>query len=627
MDLLGTFDDGDEHVESSTSLRALGPSLGAVAGLTIAFGACLSFAQSGGAPADGRGRPRPASFIALVAGGLQPGEEARAVAYRRARAGAFAHITSWLLGHRHRSAALPMPMLGLFSLWDPWETHYGEVAREILARDDWVSLWWAQDGWFWSKPILNFWIQSLAMGSLGTHFQPDQMMIGANGVANAHAEWVVRTAERPHDDRRDVPALQGRREGLRPPRGLLGALVLATMPDWFFLAHQTMTDMPFVAAMTRRDGASSSGSTPTKTRACASTRSRRSALKLRVSLWHLVFGAVLLCALPQIIYLLSRNLELVALRATPKGFHFHWDEFKSGSAGNCGLPGQRGLRLALACTSCGKSEWAKLRASLRFFAGVRAGFQGLAWAAVLGGVLYLNWGERRARRLVYIAAWLCAAIATMAKGPAGFGLADHLRDCVRRDEEALERAASLRAGQRPAHHPRRSRSPGTSRCTSGTARRSRTASSSTTCSTAPSATCTTRTKATTRASATTSGSSATRAFPWTGLVPLGLLWGFPPERFGAGAPLLAAAREHAGCERSRRRRGRCLGHARDVVPLRVCPLHVHGHEVPPLHLPGGSAGGDARRRRARRHAGAEHLVEDRAAQRLASSRAGSRLRR
>ena len=31
---------------------------------------------------------------------------------------------------------------------------------------------------------------------------------------------------------------------------LLGALVLATMADWFFLAHQTMTDMPFVAAMT-----------------------------------------------------------------------------------------------------------------------------------------------------------------------------------------------------------------------------------------------------------------------------------------------------------------------------------------------------------------------------------------
>ena len=31
---------------------------------------------------------------------------------------------------------------------------------------------------------------------------------------------------------------------------LLGGLVLATMPDWYFLAHQTMTDMPFVAPMT-----------------------------------------------------------------------------------------------------------------------------------------------------------------------------------------------------------------------------------------------------------------------------------------------------------------------------------------------------------------------------------------
>ena len=45
-------------------------------------------------------------------------------------------------------ACLYFPALGIFSLWDPWETHYGEVARGILARDDWVSLWWSYQGWF-----------------------------------------------------------------------------------------------------------------------------------------------------------------------------------------------------------------------------------------------------------------------------------------------------------------------------------------------------------------------------------------------------------------------------------------------------------------------------------------------
>ena len=34
----------------------------------------------------------------------------------------------------------------------------------------------------------------------------------------------------------------------------------------------------------------------------------------------------------------------------------------------------------------------------------------------------MNWGERRVRRLYYLAAWFFAAIATMGKGPAGFGL-------------------------------------------------------------------------------------------------------------------------------------------------------------------------------------------------------------
>ena len=54
---------------------------------------------------------------------------------------------------------LYLPMAGNYSLSDPWETHYGEVAREMLARNDWISTWWAQEGWFLSKPVLDFWMQ------------------------------------------------------------------------------------------------------------------------------------------------------------------------------------------------------------------------------------------------------------------------------------------------------------------------------------------------------------------------------------------------------------------------------------------------------------------------------------
>jgi 4-amino-4-deoxy-L-arabinose transferase-like glycosyltransferase len=429
MDLLGTFDDEapEGGVESSVTLNELVPSIAACLALLFGFGAVLSMAQSAVLPPILSAILVPADFLGLVAAVFALGK--RLGPWRADEFGLDRPLLSrhgfWVIAV---GALLYMPALGIFSLWDPWETHYGEVAREILARDDWVSLWWAQDGWFWSKPILNFWIQSLAMGALGTHFQPDQMMIAANGSPAAHAEWVVRTPNvlmtigAMYLLYKGVAKVFGRRAGL------LGGIVLATMPDWYFLAHQTMTDMPFVAAMTAAMGLLLFGLNTEEEATVRLYEVEAFGRKYRFSLWHVVFGAVLLCAIPQILYLLSRNIELVVFGDGPKGFRIHWDEFKSGSTGNCGLPGNE------ACTphtpaSLPKTDtwWSGSHASgavtyLRFFAAFEPALQAIAWGVVLGGALYLNWGERRARRLVYIAAWLCAAIATMAKGPAGFGL-------------------------------------------------------------------------------------------------------------------------------------------------------------------------------------------------------------
>jgi 4-amino-4-deoxy-L-arabinose transferase-like glycosyltransferase len=139
-----------------------------------------------------------------------------------------------------------------------------------------------------------------------------------------------------------------------------------------------------------------------------------------------VFGGIVLVVLPQIVYLLSRNIELVTHGDGPKGFRFHWDEFKSGSGGgNCGLPGNE---------ACNPTHPASIpRAAgihpdtfggslLRLFGAFEPIIQGIVWMAALGTLLYLNWGERRVRRIYYLAAWFLAAIATMGKGPAGFGL-------------------------------------------------------------------------------------------------------------------------------------------------------------------------------------------------------------
>src|SRR5262249_48477617 len=149
---------------------------------------------------------------------------------------------------------LYLPMLGSRSLSDPWETHYGEVAREMLARNDWISTWWAQDGWFWSKPVLDFWMQALAMGIFGVNYRPGMMLVGAESGHTPWPEWAVRmpvfilTIVALYALYKGVAKVFGRRAGM------LGAIVLATMPQWFLLAHQTITDMPLVATLSTTMG-------------------------------------------------------------------------------------------------------------------------------------------------------------------------------------------------------------------------------------------------------------------------------------------------------------------------------------------------------------------------------------
>jgi 4-amino-4-deoxy-L-arabinose transferase-like glycosyltransferase len=425
MDLLGTFDDPEEYVETRTTLSALGWPLAQVVSSMLLYCATLMGAQSGLWSQWGWGVLVTASFLAMVVSLFELGVKlgpwakdedglARPI-YRRH--GFWVIVTG---------ALLYMPALGVFSLWDPWETHYGEVAREILARNDWISIWWAQDGWFWSKPILNFWIQAIAMATLGTHYQPDRMLTGYAGGLG-HPEWVVRTPNvlfallAMYVLYKGVAKVFGRRAGL------VGGIVLATCPDWLFLAHQTMADMPFVAPMTTAMGLLLLGLHTDEARRVRVYEVKAGSRLLRFSGWHLVFGIVLMVSLPQILYLFSRNLELVLGGSSgAHGFRLHWDEFRSGSGmGNCGLPGNE------VCVPAHPASVPKhmplapenlVQGISRYVLAFEPSLQALVWAALLGTLLYLNWGERRAQRLYYLAAWFFAAIATMAKGPAGFAL-------------------------------------------------------------------------------------------------------------------------------------------------------------------------------------------------------------
>jgi 4-amino-4-deoxy-L-arabinose transferase-like glycosyltransferase len=147
--------------------------------------------------------------------------------------------------------AINLASMASTGAWDPWETHYGEVARNILVRHDPIDLWWqAGNGGphaeaektFWSKPALPFWLMALSMKIMGVGtaadpaelvrpFWPEfalrlpSMLAGLGSAALlGHVAWRLAS----------------------PRAGVLTAVALVTMPQWAIASRQALTDMIFV---------------------------------------------------------------------------------------------------------------------------------------------------------------------------------------------------------------------------------------------------------------------------------------------------------------------------------------------------------------------------------------------
>lgn len=284
-----------------------------------------------------------------------------------------------------------VPLAGITGLWDPWETHYAEVAREILARNDWISLWWAQDHWFWSKPVLPFWMEAWTMGVLGVDFLPD--------AHPAHPEWAVRLPSLLMS-LGAVAAIYGTiRKFFGSRAGALAALVTATIPQFFFIAHQAMTDMPLVAGITIGMCCLWLAIEEDPDRAVSGFWVGRR----WVSAQHLVLFAIFALVLPQAVYLVTRNvswLEGVGLVAHP-------DRFLYGSAGNFDVPGNPSPR----------DQTPHVPGLLG-----QPFLQGALWLALLGVLAVLLRKESRVRALWMTAFYLSCAIAFMAKGLPGLAI-------------------------------------------------------------------------------------------------------------------------------------------------------------------------------------------------------------
>ncbi len=298
---------------------------------------------------------------------------------------------------------LYLPYLGAVGLWDPWETHYGEVAREMIQRNDWVHPYW-ENMWFFSKPAMTMWMQAFGMDWLSkgiaypgapaavwpvvlgalmlvggvawnrrfkTDFAP--IAIGGAGAIILGAKLAVMVADGMVTTHAPADALGTFTEwGFRLPFGLFSILavslitwaltrtvnarvglatgfVLATMPLYFLLTRQAVTDNPLVNAMIC-------------TVACAIVGLFDANTKRRGQWWYgfYAFSAVGLLAKEFLALIPGVVLIIYALLCV-----MDWSE--------------KGLEL--------HARWFFKRAGLPLFVAISAA--ALAWA-----VTYLIWGNR-----------------------------------------------------------------------------------------------------------------------------------------------------------------------------------------------------------------------------------------
>jgi 4-amino-4-deoxy-L-arabinose transferase-like glycosyltransferase len=148
-------------------------------------------------------------------------------------------------------ALLYLPFAGNHGLWDPWETHYGEIAREMLERGDYISPWWQASPVdrpeVFHKPVLHFWLMALSMRAFGLEGRaprPSEL------VDSWRAEWAERLPSILLSIAAIVAVYELTRRLANRRAAVWSALVLATSVQWFLVSRQAMTDLAFVAPMT-----------------------------------------------------------------------------------------------------------------------------------------------------------------------------------------------------------------------------------------------------------------------------------------------------------------------------------------------------------------------------------------
>jgi 4-amino-4-deoxy-L-arabinose transferase-like glycosyltransferase len=158
----------------------------------------------------------------------------------------FGRVRPWELGLvALLTLALYVPFLGSYDNWDPWESHYGEVARRMLEEHDWVKLRWQNES-FRSKPVLTFWLMGASFKVFGV---ADDGGYSGEMATSPKVQWALRLPFALFGCA-GILFLWYALARLTSKRvAWLASALLASCPYYFFIARQAITDMPSCAML------------------------------------------------------------------------------------------------------------------------------------------------------------------------------------------------------------------------------------------------------------------------------------------------------------------------------------------------------------------------------------------
>lgn len=124
------------------------------------------------------------------------------------------------------TAFLYIKNIGSYPFWDPWEAKYPQTVREMTERGDYITPFF--NGRIrWTKPILIYWAMAVPIA------------IGENNEFTARLPSAVGAVMGVLLLYLFLMKLHGR------STAIIGACILATTPQYFYMARQAMPDMLF----------------------------------------------------------------------------------------------------------------------------------------------------------------------------------------------------------------------------------------------------------------------------------------------------------------------------------------------------------------------------------------------